>query len=135
MIIARGENVYGAEVERVLLEHPAVIDAAVIGVRGKEHDEAVCAVLVTSRAVESAAIVDFCRQRLAPTNARPRSNSLPSSPETRTAKYSNANSANGIRGCGQPWCSAPCATTRLSPHSPVTGPVGSRVRLLEHAQH
>jgi len=32
MIIIGGENVYGPEVEGVLIEHPAVADPAVIGV-------------------------------------------------------------------------------------------------------
>ena len=33
LIISGGENVYPAEIERVLAEHPSVLDAGVIGVR------------------------------------------------------------------------------------------------------
>jgi acyl-CoA synthetase (AMP-forming)/AMP-acid ligase II len=46
MIISGGENVYSREVEQALLEHPAVRDAAVIGVPDAYWGEAVKAVVV-----------------------------------------------------------------------------------------
>ncbi len=46
MIISGGENVYSREVENVLYEHPAVMDAAVIGLPDDTYGEAVTAVLV-----------------------------------------------------------------------------------------
>jgi acyl-CoA synthetase (AMP-forming)/AMP-acid ligase II len=46
MIITGGENVYPAEVEAVLLEHPAVADVAVIGLPDADWGEAVTAVII-----------------------------------------------------------------------------------------
>ncbi len=46
MIISGGENIYSREVEQALLEHPAVRDAAVIGVPDAYWGEAVKAVVV-----------------------------------------------------------------------------------------
>ena len=41
MIISGGENIYSIEVERVLAEHPAVAEVAVIGVPDEKWGEAV----------------------------------------------------------------------------------------------
>ena len=46
LIISGGVNVYPAEVERVLLEHPAVFEAAVFGIPDDEWGERVCAAVV-----------------------------------------------------------------------------------------
>lgn len=50
MIVSGGENVYPAEVENVLMTHPEVADAAVIGVPDQRWGEAVKAVVVQAPA-------------------------------------------------------------------------------------
>jgi acyl-CoA synthetase (AMP-forming)/AMP-acid ligase II len=65
MIITGGENVYGPEVESVLIEHPAVADAAVIGVPDDFWGESVKAIIVTTSAIEPADIIEFCHRHLA----------------------------------------------------------------------
>jgi acyl-CoA synthetase (AMP-forming)/AMP-acid ligase II len=65
MIITGGENVYGPEVESVLLDHPAVADAAIIGVPDDHWGESVKAIVVTTTEIEPAEIIDFCRRHLA----------------------------------------------------------------------
>lgn len=65
MIITGGENVYGPEVESVLLDHPAVADAAIIGIPDDHWGESVKAIVATTSAIEPSEIIDFCRQQLA----------------------------------------------------------------------
>lgn len=67
MIISGGENVYPAEVERVLSEHPGVADVAVIGVPDEKWGEAVKAVIVPRPGAElsQAGLLEFCAPRLA----------------------------------------------------------------------
>ena len=65
MIISGGSNVYPAEVEAVLHQHPAVADVAVIGIPDAEWGEAVKAIVETRRSVETEELIEFCRARLA----------------------------------------------------------------------
>jgi long-chain acyl-CoA synthetase len=67
LIIVSGFNVYPAEVEDVLLEHPAVEACGVIGVPHPYTGEAVKAYVVVSpgRSVEEDELIAFCEERLA----------------------------------------------------------------------
>jgi len=52
MVISGGENVYPAEVEGVLYEHPAVAEVAVIGLSDEKWGEAVTAVVALNEGAE-----------------------------------------------------------------------------------
>jgi long-chain acyl-CoA synthetase len=62
-----GFNVYPAEVEEVLLEHPGIDAAAVVGVAHPHTGEAVKAYVVVAdgRSYEEDEIISFCGDRLA----------------------------------------------------------------------
>ncbi len=64
MFISGGENVYPAEVEAVLHEHPRVTDAAVVGVADARWGEVGIAFVVADGAGEEE-LVEWCRARLA----------------------------------------------------------------------
>jgi fatty-acyl-CoA synthase len=64
MYISGGENVYPAEVEAVLHEHPRVADAAVVGVPHERWGEVGLAFVVAD-GVSGEELIDFCAARLA----------------------------------------------------------------------
>jgi len=70
LIISGGVNIYPAEVEAELLEHPAVADAAVIGVPDAEWGESVLAVVQLREGIAEEAdladeLIAHCRDRIA----------------------------------------------------------------------
>lgn len=71
MIVSGAENVYSAEVERVLLDHPGVAEAAVVGRPDARWGEAVVAVVVPAQGGDGAEplaadeLQRFCRLHLA----------------------------------------------------------------------
>lgn len=67
LIISGGENVYPAEVERVLGEHPAVAQAAVIGRPDQRWGEVPAAFVVPEAGAlpDAATLEQWCEQRLA----------------------------------------------------------------------
>jgi fatty-acyl-CoA synthase len=68
MIKSGGENVYSAEVEQALYTHPAVAEAAVLGVPSEQWDEEVRAVVALkpgSSTVTEKDLQEHCRQTLA----------------------------------------------------------------------
>ncbi len=67
MIIAGGYNIYPAEVEAILFEHPKVLEAAVIGVPDEKRGETVKAFVVLKEGQTATAeeIIGFCREQQA----------------------------------------------------------------------
>ena len=67
MVISGGENIYSREVEQALVQHPAVREAAVIGVPDRRWGEAVRAVVVlhAGAAVAAEALIAHCRTLIA----------------------------------------------------------------------
>ncbi|MCU1395061.1 MAG: putative fatty-acid--CoA ligase [Ilumatobacteraceae bacterium] len=67
MIVSGGENVYPAEVENVLMGHPAIADVAVIGVPDDKWGETAKAMVVRAPGVDvtEAEIIAYAREHLA----------------------------------------------------------------------
>jgi fatty-acyl-CoA synthase len=67
LIISGGENVSSIEVEGFLYKHPAVLEAACIGVPHEQWGEAVTAIVVLKEgaAASEAELIEFCRERMA----------------------------------------------------------------------
>jgi fatty-acyl-CoA synthase len=65
LVISGGENIYPAEIEDVLTQHPAVVEAAVVGVADERWGEVCAAFVAVSRETSEDELVAHCRERLA----------------------------------------------------------------------
>ncbi|MBL8557983.1 MAG: long-chain fatty acid--CoA ligase [Hyphomonadaceae bacterium] len=89
MYISGGSNVYPAEVENVLAEHPDILEAAIIGVpdeRWGEAGEAYVLLRPGHAAPEESDLTQFLRARLAPYKAPKRYVFVPDFPRTAAGK-------------------------------------------------
>ena len=92
MIISGGINIYSSEVEEVVYQHPAVAEAAVIGVPDEKWGESVKAVVALrpGQTLAEAELIAYCREYLAPYKV-PRSvdflDSLPKSVRGKILKH------------------------------------------------
>jgi len=92
IIRKRGENISGAELDRVASSHPDVLEAAAIGVPSELGEEEILMVVVPKPGLtlQPGDIVEWCRARLAPMKV-PRyiafTDALPHTPSHRVAKH------------------------------------------------
>ena len=86
MIIRGGENIAPAEIEQVLLSHPAVRDAVCFGVPDAKYGELVNAAVTLQADVEISGLIEHCRRQLAPFKVPARIDVLAEIPRTPTGK-------------------------------------------------
>ena len=66
MVISGGENVYPAEIEAVLMTHPDIVEAGVIGQPSERWGESPFAIVVRRRSdLTERDVIEFCRGKLA----------------------------------------------------------------------
>jgi len=86
MIVRGGVNVSSTEVEAVLIEHPNVLDVAVIGLPDDEYGETVLAAVVAPEGVSAQQLREFCQERLAAVKCPTRIEFLDELPREPTGK-------------------------------------------------
>ena len=88
MIISGGENVYPAEVENVIYQHPGIAEAAVVGVPDEEWGETVCAVVALrpGQRLELEQLREFAGAQLARYKLPRRLEIVPALPRNATGK-------------------------------------------------
>jgi acyl-CoA synthetase (AMP-forming)/AMP-acid ligase II len=86
MILRGGENIAPAEIEEVLLSHPAVHDAVCFGIADEKYGELVGAAVTLDDGTEVKELIEHCRGQLAAFKVPARIHILPEIPRTATGK-------------------------------------------------
>lgn len=86
MFISGGENVYPAEVERTIIQHPNVSEVAVVGIPHPKWGEVGKAYIVCKETMNSAELIAFCKDRLAKFKVPKEVAFVSSIPKTNTGK-------------------------------------------------
>ena len=86
MILRGGENIAPAEIEQVLMAHPAVRDAVCFGLPDEKYGELVGAAVTLVADAEVKDLIDHCRQQLAAFKVPARIDVLSEIPRTPTGK-------------------------------------------------
>ena len=97
MIISGGENIYSIEVERVMAEHPAVVDVAIIGIPDDKWGEVVKAVVQLEGDADEKDSIAFAASGWRPTSAPSPSTSATICRATRPARSSRRICASSTR--------------------------------------
>jgi acyl-CoA synthetase (AMP-forming)/AMP-acid ligase II len=90
VVITGGENVFPAEVETVLAQHPAVADIAVIGIPDDTWGETVHAVVVAAPGIDTGELLSWARERLAGFKCPTGVTVVPELPRNATGKVTRA---------------------------------------------
>ena len=86
MIIRGGENIAPAEIEQVLMSHPAVQDAVCFGIEDEKYGELVAAAVTLTADASARELVEHCRGSLAAFKVPSRIDVLTEIPRTATGK-------------------------------------------------
>jgi acyl-coenzyme A synthetase/AMP-(fatty) acid ligase len=98
VIMRGGAKIFPAEIEAVLLEHPGVLEAAVLGHRGPDSEETVLAFVVTRAQLAPGELLAHCRGRLTPHKVPRRIELLPELPKNTAGKADKLALARTVAG-------------------------------------
>jgi long-chain acyl-CoA synthetase len=98
IIIRGGQNLYPEEIERVLLTHPGVLEAAVIGRSEPQLGEVPVALVVAQNDLSITALAEHCRGRLQPAKVPVAFHLVDALPKTPTGKVRRADLSGLVPG-------------------------------------